>query len=192
MPCGWGAAGGIESRIANDLIAIKNASAIARQYGGDWRRHMAMITPKRQRRSHCWIAFWAVFVLLLNQQTAVAHVCMDMARTAPSTIVHAHSGAPHVTASTGVGVGAGAETAMACPHDGTPATTATTACMVHCTNSEADSQVAKLPTIPMLPGGDFWPLSVRIETTMVPCCRRVDVTRKADNRRLYEFCTLLI
>jgi len=128
-----------------------------------------MIRTQRQRQRQRWIAFWAVFALLLNQSVSASHLCMHSVLAEPGAAIQTHSGqsADHASA------------AMACPHSGAPATSA---CMVHCADHAKDSQPAKAPGVPMLSGVETWPLFVRLESTPTTRVGQVDVIRNADNR----------
>ncbi|PKM16562.1 MAG: hypothetical protein CVV12_02715 [Gammaproteobacteria bacterium HGW-Gammaproteobacteria-2] len=139
-----------------------------------------MIRTQRQHQRQRWIALWAILALLLGQNASAAHACMRSPLAAASTAEQTHTGhsADHVSVT------------KACPHC---STVATSACMVHCADHAKDSSPsAKVFEVPMLPGLGFWPLLVRLESTPTTRVGQVDVIRNADNRRLYEFCTLLI
>src|SRR3546814_9610058 len=71
----------------------------------------------------------------------------------PDAVTHAGSSRAH---------GDGASEAMACPRTGAPATFA---CTVHCADHAKDSQIAKAPTVPMLPIMVVWPVIVRLESS---------------------------
>lgn len=123
---------------------------------------------------------FAVFALLLGQNVSAAHVCMRSMAASPDAVMHADSSHAHAD---------GAPVAMACPHADAPATPA---CTVHCADHAKDSQIAKVPAVPMLSGIAIWPLLERLESTPIARVGALDVIRNADNRRLHEFCTLLI
>lgn len=137
-----------------------------------------MMRTQHQRQR--WIALFAIFALLLGQNVSVAHVCMRSIEASPDAVMHAGSSHSHAS---------DASAAMACPHSGAPATSA---CTVHCADHAKDSQTAKAPAVPILSGVVGWSLVERLESMLIVRVGVVDMIRNADNRRLHEFCTLLI
>src|SRR3546814_9517984 len=67
---------------------------------------------------------------------------------------------------------------------------ATPACTVHCADHAKDSQIAKVPAVPMLSGIAIWPLLERLESTPIARVGALDVIRNArsEGRRAGKAC----
>lgn len=145
-----------------------------------------MARRHRQPRRHHWIALWAILALLLNQTVAASHFCPMAALGAPHTLTLAQPGCSHVDAASDAVASEVPITRTQQPSH------QNAACSVHCTHAADGDQHGKAPVVPMLPtiGHDF---SIAfLGTAMATRSGAVGVVRDSRQRRLYEFCTLLI
>lgn len=143
-----------------------------------------MTVNHRQRRRHYWIALWAVLALLLNQTVAASHFCPNAALAAPHASALAQPGHSYAEAAS---ASVGSTDPMTCSpaHD-------RSACTVHCSHAADGDQQVKAPTVPMLPViGHAFPVAL-LDTVIATRSRTVGVVLDSRQRRLYEFCTLLI
>lgn len=140
----------------------------------------------RQRRRHYWLALWAVVALLFNQTVAASHFCVNVALAAPHASTLSQPGCSHTDAASDA-------IASKVPMAGTHLPTHDDgACSVHCTHAADGNQHAKAPMVPVLPAiGHVFPVALR-DTVMATRSGTVGVVRDSRQRRLYEFCTLLI
>lgn len=150
-----------------------------------------MSHSRRHCRNQRWIVLWAIVALLLNQVVAASHFCLPGAGVGPDdaeTRISSSGEPAHPFAGTGA---TDSHASHPCTHAMPPGDNI---CTVHCTHAADGNQQGKAPSTAPLHGHGppFWTALPDRHAATPRYGGCAHPFRKADQRRLYEFCTLLI